>query len=93
MSSVKDVHPHSIVNLSTYVEGLNEIQEGLNSSIQLTKDLLLLDNFFKKLKSNTDILRDNSAMHALLRLIVTLFKNSLEYPVSNVGFCVHALNT
>ncbi len=87
VSSIKDVHPHSIVNVATYIEILDQIQEGLSSTIQLTKDLLLWDNLFKKLKGNTDVLRDKKAMHALLRLIIKLFKNSLEYPVSvNVNY-------
>ena len=68
--------------MATYIEILDQIQEGLSSTIQLTKDLLLWDNLFKKLKGNTDVLRDKKAMHALLRLIIKLFKNSLEYPVS-----------
>ena len=67
--------------MATYIDVLDQMQEGLSSTIQLTKDLLLWDNLFKKLKGTTDVLRNKKAMHALLRLIIKLFKNSLEYPV------------
>ena len=60
---------------------LDQVQEGATAQIQLTKELLLWDNFCKKLKSNSEVLRNKKAMHAFLRVIIKLFMNSLEYPV------------
>lgn len=80
IASIKDLHPHSIVNLALYIDTLDQIQEGASASVQLTKELLLWDSFFKKLKSNLDVLRNKKAMHAFLRVLIKLFRNSLEYP-------------
>jgi len=63
------------------METLDELQEAKTHSLQLTKDLLLLDNFFKKLKSNMEVLRQRKTMHALLRIVIRLMKNSLEATV------------
>lgn len=84
---MKDLHPQSIVNLVTYIESLDD---QIGDVLKLTKDLLLWDSFFKKLKSNTNILRHKKTMHSLLRLIIMLFKNSLEHPVSSVIVCMEA---
>lgn len=80
-SSTKDIQLHSVINLATFVDIVEQYLIDRPSPVQLTKDLILWDSFCKKLKGNTAVLRDKTALHALLRVIIVLFQNSLNNPV------------
>ena len=49
--------------------------------ILLTKDLLLWDAFFKKLKVHFEVLRDKKAVVSLFQVINRLFQNTVDYQV------------
>ena len=75
------VKKHSLVNLAIYVEILQEhIASGGGQvcPLLLTRDILLWDNFLKKLRTHTDVLRDSNAMQSLLQIFVLFLQNMVD---------------
>ena len=56
--------------------------------ILLTRDLLLWDAFFKKLRGHSEVLRDRKAVAALMEVIITLFQYTIDYQVGVWGMYV-----
>ncbi len=75
------VKKHSLVNLAIYVEILQgHLAAG---SVQmcpllLTRDIVLWDNFLKKLRTHSDVLRDSKAMQSLLQIFVLFLQNIVD---------------
>ena len=75
------VKKHSFVNLAIYVEILQgNLAAG---SVQvcpllLSRDIVLWDNFLKKLRTHTDVLRDSKAMQSLLQIFVLFLQNIVD---------------
>ena len=76
------VKKHSLINLAIYVEILQEhYAGGLQSCpcpLLLTRDIILWDNFLKKLRTHSDVLRDSKAMQALLQIFVLFLQNIVD---------------
>ena len=72
---------HSLVNLAIYVEILQDHLAAGNVQIcplLLTRDIVLWDNFLKKLRTHTDVLRDSKAMQSLLQIFVLFLQNIVD---------------
>ena len=75
------VKKHSLVNLAIYVEILQEHLAAGNVQmcpLLLTRDIVLWDNFLKKLRTHTDVLRDSKAMQSLLQIFVLFLQNIVD---------------
>ena len=78
------VNEHSLVNLALYVELLLE-RESVpppSSPVLLARDIVLWDNFLKKLRTHSKVMRDSKAMRALLQIFVLFLQNIVEASVS-----------
>ena len=84
------VKKHSLINLAIYVEILQEHLAAGNVQLcplLLTRDIVLWDNFLKKLRTHTDVLRDSKAMQSLLQIFVLFLQNIVDSSVVS-GLCV-----
>ena len=80
------IKKHSLVNLAMYVEILEEEEESLSLTqmcpVLLARDIVLWDNFLKKLRTHSDLLKDAKAMQALLQIFVLFLQNAVDSSVS-----------
>ena len=77
------VKKHSLINLATYVEILQD-HISVPQSCLLARDVVLWDNFLKKLRTHVDVLRDDKAMQALLQIFVLFLQNTVDSSVSEM---------
>ena len=77
------VKNNSLINLATYVEVFQDHASMSQwSPALLTRDIVLWDNFLKKLRTHVDLLRDGKAMQSLLQIFVLLLHNTVDSYVS-----------
>lgn len=84
----QDISKYSFINLAAYLGALEESSKGVPLAmppILLTRDLLLWDAFFKKLKGHSEVLRDRKSVAALMEVIVMLFQYTTDYQVSCIA--------
>ena len=84
------IKKHSLVNLAVYVEVLQGHLTAGNMQIcplLLTRDIVLWDNFLKKLRTHSDVLRDSKAMQSLLQIFVLFLQNLVDNPAVRLRVC------
>ena len=77
---------HSLVNLAAYFTALAEATPSHllgtdEPPVLLTRDLPLWDAFFKKLRTHSDILRDQKAVASLFQTLIILFQYTIDCQV------------
>ena len=76
------VKRHSLINLAMYVEILQESSSlAQNCPAFLARDIVLWDNFLKKLRTHTEVARDTKAMQALMQIFVLFLQNNVDNAV------------
>ena len=73
---------HSLTNLALYVDILQESSSlPQNCPAFLARDIVLWDNFLKKLRTHTEVLKDTKSMQALLQIFVLFLQNNVDNAV------------